>query len=581
MKHQHITAPQNLNACTLISIAAIDAILNAKTDDEMFRALEIAQADSQQRYRTLIGGAPLDHGEGLLEEYAYRQFYAAAFKPLQQEQLNSPVNLESITTLLENRDDMRVQGWDAILFQTFNYDAIHAIEKLIPLGTPAIDWQTINKESLIKLVNPMKQPELSLQVKEVICNLQDPEGITLRMEGHTISVARRKGVYYSYDSLTGDLSYTDVLYEMGEHIANKVTTNRANTLIVNHFYPVKPLPLTRFINQNCAEMMLKKAAQLVLKQDLDFIYNREIPDLQVDITPAFLFTEDRQKQFWTSGSSKERLEADLKKLNKDTVYFLRTGTNGGAGHWQTLYFDFSRQSWITYSSDKNNYLLTHNDQLTLDGEMLLSPFAKWGTQSGQYAFLLVEASPENLIHSSNFLYDYRMHGEDIAIEKAVEQRSTLYDDIQLKKACLPPIPVTVDDKLIAEPSPRPTIRTNPLAHKPISVRENINSDQESATKLNRIIDQLVANISNKENGRRTTRNNEWKIQLFRTIQTKLNSKELSSFEVHQFTHDIRKVCGKKRNIFHFWVEPHSVQEFENLYNKEFPQQILTLAKHKI
>ncbi|MGC1182626.1 hypothetical protein [Legionella sp.] len=534
MKHQHITAPQIVNACTLISIATIEAILNAKNDEYMYRALVAAQDMSQQRYKKLIASSPQDHGEGLLEEDAYQQFYATAFKRPHQEQLNSPVSLESITTLLGNRDNMMLDEWDETIFQTFNFDAIEAVQKLLPIDTPAIDWQTITKEKLIKLVNPVKKPELSLQVKEVISNLQDPEGITLRMEGHTISVAKRKGVYYSYDSLTGDLSSTAVLNEMTEHIAHKVTTNRANTLIVNHFFPVPPFPQAKFINQNCAEIMLKKAAQLVLKQDLDFIYDREIPDVQVDISPAFLFTEDRQKQFWNSGASKELLEADLKRLNKDKVYFLRTGTNDGAGHWQTLYFDTTRKGWINYSSDKNNYLLTQNDMLTVDGEMLLSPFAKWGTKAGEYAFLLVEASPKNLIQSSNFLYNFRMDGEEKAMEKAIEQREILYDEIQVK-VYHPPVKVDEElDEVIKEPVKefeKPKIGTDPVDHKTISVKPNLTPGQELATKLNHIIDQLVANIANQDNGRRTTRNNDWKIGLFINIKKQLNSKELSPIEV--------------------------------------------------
>ncbi|MGC1182625.1 hypothetical protein [Legionella sp.] len=43
--------------------------------------------------------------------------------------------------------------------------------------------------------------------------------------------------------------------------------------------------------------------------------------------------------------------------------------------------------------------------------------------------------------------------------------------------------------------------------------------------------------------------------------------------------DIRNVCGKRRNIFLFWAEPHSVKEFENLLKKEFPQEVLTLTQN--
>lgn len=87
-----------------------------------------------------------------------------------------------------------------------------------------------------------------------------------------------------------------------------------------------------FLNQNCAEMMIKKAAQLILRSDLDFEYTRGIQDIQVDLGPAFMFSPDEEKTLWVSGKNQETLEKDLATLNKSSVYFFRTGTQGGAGH---------------------------------------------------------------------------------------------------------------------------------------------------------------------------------------------------------------------------------------------------------
>ncbi|HHU0080395.1 TPA: Dot/Icm T4SS effector deubiquitinase RavD, partial [Legionella pneumophila] len=49
-----------------------------------------------------------------------------------------------------------------------------------------------------------------------------------------------------------------------------------------------------FLNQNCAEMMIKKAAQLILGSDLDFEYTRGVQDIQVDLGPAFMFSPDEE-----------------------------------------------------------------------------------------------------------------------------------------------------------------------------------------------------------------------------------------------------------------------------------------------
>nr|WP_237578847.1 hypothetical protein [Legionella pneumophila] len=50
-----------------------------------------------------------------------------------------------------------------------------------------------------------------------------------------------------------------------------------------------------FLNQNCAEMMIKKAAQLILGSDLDFAYTRDVQDIQIDLGPAFMFSPDEEK----------------------------------------------------------------------------------------------------------------------------------------------------------------------------------------------------------------------------------------------------------------------------------------------
>ncbi|WP_133130093.1 hypothetical protein [Legionella yabuuchiae] len=190
------------------------------------------------------------------------------------------------------------------------------------------------------------------------------------------------------------------------------------------------------MNQNCAEVMLIKATQLVMSVRLQFQYEQDIQDSQIDISSAFLFSPDEQKQLWHSGNEKEKLEHDLKKLDKNNVYLLRTGTNGGAGHWQTLYFDKTRHGWINYSTEVNNYQLTENDRLSERGTGLLSPFAKWGADHGQYAFLLVEASPQNLIKAANYLYDYRTLGQDQAEEKSWERQENFYAALKAEEdAC--------------------------------------------------------------------------------------------------------------------------------------------------
>lgn len=83
--------------------------------------------------------------------------------------------------------------------------------------------------------------------------------------------------------------------------------------------------------------------------------------------------------------------------------------------------------------------------------------------------------------------------------------------------------------------------------------------------LIKIIQQLKANISGQKNQRETVWYSQWKIDLFTQIENKLsNTVSLTDSEWSQYVADIREVCGKRRNSWHFWSEPHSVAEFDAL-----------------
>jgi hypothetical protein len=185
------------------------------------------------------------------------------------------------------------------------------------------------------------------------------------------------------------------------------------------------------MNMDCAEMMLKKAASLVLNKCIDFIYTKDVADEQVDLSYSFLLTENVQTRSWYSGAEQKALEHDLSSLDRSKVYFLRTGRNNRAGHWQTLYFDQSRNGWVNYSSKTNNYLLTQSETLTQQGLTLLTPKGAWGKNEGEYSMLVVEASPEVIVRAANYLYDYRMHGEAEAMKNGTREHKAFYDGISV------------------------------------------------------------------------------------------------------------------------------------------------------
>ncbi|WP_392538643.1 hypothetical protein [Legionella sp. 227] len=91
--------------------------------------------------------------------------------------------------------------------------------------------------------------------------------------------------------------------------------------------------------------------------------------------------------------------------------------------------------------------------------------------------------------------------------------------------------------------------------------QNISERGNNNEKLLTIINKLKNNISMQQNGRQTIRNSEWKINLFVAIENRLKKEDPQYTDINQYVADIRDVCAMKRNLLHFWSEPHSVSEF--------------------
>lgn len=310
------------------------------------------------------------------------------------------------------------------------------------------------------------------------------------------------------------------------------------------------------MNQDCAEAMLMHAAKLTLGSSIEFNYRTDPPDGQVDLGPAFMYTPDSEKQTWFSGNNPKNLLADLNRLDKNKVYFIRSGTNDGAGHWQTCYFDHKKSGWMIYSTARNQYQLTDHDQLTEAGNALIVAHGKWGKSAGQYMLLVVECSKQNLVNAANFLYHYRTLGEDKAIEKALEPAETFHEKIQVtqnKHSKLSQSPDRTLGKGVAiEKAPEPTATT----HEKIQVAEN------NLIKMCNIIDTLVNNIKQRNNSSSKTVKLEY-------IKTQLEDAMESGRLVNEqrIIQQIRGICVKKSRPMHFWSKPKSVNELDTLLSQ--------------
>ena len=171
----------------------------------------------------------------------------------------------------------------------------------------------------------------------------------------------------------------------------------------------------------CSEDTIERAFQLVLKQPIQFSYDKTENDDQIDISPVFMRFGEGRSDIWTSGHSESALLADFSKLDEEKSYFMRVGQGGGAGHYQLLSFDNKEQGWRGFSSKTNQVLFAHHGAMTDAGKaglMTRGSTAKWGTQQGQYSILIQEATPERIIAAANFVQDYRMaplNPEDTAL----------------------------------------------------------------------------------------------------------------------------------------------------------------------
>jgi len=203
-----------------------------------------------------------------------------------------------------------------------------------------------------------------------------------------------------------------------------VNTNTITpTKITAHTETQKPNPL-KGMKQDCSEQMILAAATILNPNLTEIILNKlraayvgkDIADIQIDLFTFFGIKTTERNRLEYFGKSEEELLTGLTTLNPDSLYFLRTGQNGGAGHYQLLYLENS--SWHVYSSPTNHYILTDNNgNITEKGESLLRPFGTWGEQQGQYRYALTMATEDIILGVIDYIINLRIHSLEYALQK--------------------------------------------------------------------------------------------------------------------------------------------------------------------
>lgn len=181
------------------------------------------------------------------------------------------------------------------------------------------------------------------------------------------------------------------------------------------------------LNNSCPEQVVLSAASRISAEIVDKLMEKlrkayrgtPLRDDQIDLLTFFgLKTPDANiLAYW--GDSAEHLAEGLKTLNPNIVYFLRTGQNGHAGHYQLLYFESGY--WKVFSSPRKasaNYILTdYEGNVTDAGRTLLTEKGTWGVNEGNYSYALTPTSEDLFSPLMYYIINVRLHGKDYALEQ--------------------------------------------------------------------------------------------------------------------------------------------------------------------
>lgn len=481
MRHIHLSNAQTVNACTLISIAVINAILSARDEQIMEAEIKRAHDESQRRYRENFAG--LANGQGVLETVVYQRYYSNMFTNPVSQNVVVPVDNAAFADIIANRDNFLVDnGLELDLeFFTYNGELVEAIQRLAP--TTEINWTTVTEEELRRLAKQDERLSLVEQFLRVITSLNS-QGITLRMEGHTISLVQKENTYYSYDSLTGDLSVTQNPQEMAAHLAGKIATNRAREALIYYFSPLPSLKLD-------SNSPIKKEVPV----------EEQVPHQVEAVEPVGISAEG------------------IHDLINNRAFFQDVGI------WQQVNAEL-----FTLIVSQLGVVLTPEEWALISAEQLCA------------LLNIVPIDPQDVGPSSNI--------SPFVTDKTGKKQTHLSTDNDSTKDL--EIPISPVIKRIA-----PQVQA-----------KDTQQPVQDSEKLIAIIDKLIENMSTQQNGRQTRRNSQWKADLLTDIKQVMQSTNPEAININQSIADIRTVCAKKRNILHFWAEPHSVSEFEKMLRDE-------------
>lgn len=244
MKTIRITQGQSFNACTLISIGVINAILQL---DEINRTnqLKTLIAQTQQNliraYERDLANDP-DLGQGYLEKEARDRHFKNSLDISARQEIN--LRLDNATNEAVVRDFINARdGYtEEDVFDLYKDVLILPVVLKLRADENIADWWTVTEDELLSKLRPEEATQIDAiqpiqQLTTLFDNL-DNQGMTLNSDGHTLSLTKKNGTFYLYDSESGNLSRTNSSQELADYLVNNKYA-QANSISI---YTLTPTP---------------------------------------------------------------------------------------------------------------------------------------------------------------------------------------------------------------------------------------------------------------------------------------------------------------------------------------------------
>ncbi|MGL5291546.1 MAG: hypothetical protein ACRC9T_06445 [Vibrionaceae bacterium] len=156
------------------------------------------------------------------------------------------------------------------------------------------------------------------------------------------------------------------------------------------------------------EMLLCAGARLGVPVEFDTAAYAPNSDAQLDLFEAIFMQGVGEAQYCIKGQTARDIAAFFNTLDKNSVYVVRSGTQGGAGHYSALY----NENGIWYAHDSRNLAVTpltdfsqSVTQQALDRFMVAH--GQWGTQYGNYSITYCALTPEMVQSLAAYVFNER------------------------------------------------------------------------------------------------------------------------------------------------------------------------------